>query len=917
MKIRRIEIKNFRRFTAPLVIDAIGDGLTVLAGDNEEGKSTVLRALRAALFDRHRVSKEVARQLVPFQSQEQPVQPEVALDFEVAQGLYRLRKGFYPQPYAELDLPGGRGRLTGPAAEDALQDLLRFEGPARGLSSAADHGIFGLLWLEQGTSFANWNAALKDRREGPAQRSLLSALESEVGEVLGGARGREILESISRRYSEYYDKNRKPRGDYAKQIEKERTLDAELGAVEIQLRGYDTQVDELTRLRERLARYDREGDLLRAQRERQDAEAESRRVESLAGTLREAEQGRKVAEAQGQAAQQRFRQREAEKRRVDDCVRRVQEQSEALIAAQQDLLPQQASQKDSKDRLQAAQLRLQQSEEALRRWLGRERTHRVAQDLADLRKRHAQALRAHEQAIACRAQADAIAIDEKRLRLIHKLDRERAEAEAGLQAVATRLTFALRGDTTLQLAGQRLAPGQPLHMTETTQLELMQADTSLGVLSITPGAEDLGERRKRLDSAAHALQKELSSCGVPDVAAAESRVQERAELVMHAQQHQGLVQAHAPEGLDALRAAQLRAEAEYAAQTAAEGDVASEPGAPDSSGNPLERREWLAAQVTTARQENEQASREVKQAQAVYERVAQAWQAAQEGLTRLRIERESSEREQRQAEEALQHARARDSDDSLGQALLHAQEEKATADAVLHEAQRALQSARPDEVRDRLESRQQAVLLIARDIDSKRQRATFLEGELQALGQQGLGERRQELFGERDRARALRERMAKEAEALRLLLETLHAAEREAKETFFAPVQARMQPYLNQVFPGCSLRFSDGDLAISHLRRGDVEEPFDALSIGTREQLSILTRLAFADLLREQGQPTCIVLDDALVYADETRFARMVGVLRRAAKGQQILILTCRERDYRANGLEPRHLSDCLQRGAA
>jgi uncharacterized protein YhaN len=41
--------------------------------------------------------------------------------------------------------------------------------------------------------------------------------------------------------------------------------------------------------------------------------------------------------------------------------------------------------------------------------------------------------------------------------------------------------------------------------------------------------------------------------------------------------------------------------------------------------------------------------------------------------------------------------------------------------------------------------------------------------------------------------------------------------------------------------------------------------------IGTREQLAVLTRLGFVDLLREQGQPAAVVLDDALVYADDSR----------------------------------------------
>ena len=126
-----------------------------------------------------------------------------------------------------------------------------------------------------------------------------------------------------------------------------------------------------------------------------------------------------------------------------------------------------------------------------------------------------------------------------------------------------------------------------------------------------------------------------------------------------------------------------------------------------------------------------------------------------------------------------------------------------------------------------------------------------------------------------------------------------------------APVRRRVQPYLNLLMPGSELILGDDDLSISHLRRGGKDEPFESLSVGTREQLAVLTRLAFADLLREQGHSTAVVLDDALVYADDQRFESMLYALRRAAQHQQILVLTCRERDYVSAGFPVIRLSTC------
>jgi uncharacterized protein YhaN len=98
------------------------------------------------------------------------------------------------------------------------------------------------------------------------------------------------------------------------------------------------------------------------------------------------------------------------------------------------------------------------------------------------------------------------------------------------------------------------------------------------------------------------------------------------------------------------------------------------------------------------------------------------------------------------------------------------------------------------------------------------------------------------------------------------------------------------------LFPDAEIAL-DETLQISSVRRGGMgEEPFEQLSEGTREQIAILVRLALAELLRDRGLPAVVVLDDALVFADDLRMQRMFRILERAAERLQILVLTCRER---------------------
>ena len=127
-----------------------------------------------------------------------------------------------------------------------------------------------------------------------------------------------------------------------------------------------------------------------------------------------------------------------------------------------------------------------------------------------------------------------------------------------------------------------------------------------------------------------------------------------------------------------------------------------------------------------------------------------------------------------------------------------------------------------------------------------------------------------------------------------MLLETLESAEGEAKNRYLAPVASRVEPYLKMLLPGSDLVLSE-DLQIAAIQRGGRREEFDVLSGGTREQLAVLTRLAFAELLTGQGRPATVILDDALVFSDDERIESMFDVLMRAGKIVQIIVLTCRK----------------------
>jgi uncharacterized protein YhaN len=133
-----------------------------------------------------------------------------------------------------------------------------------------------------------------------------------------------------------------------------------------------------------------------------------------------------------------------------------------------------------------------------------------------------------------------------------------------------------------------------------------------------------------------------------------------------------------------------------------------------------------------------------------------------------------------------------------------------------------------------------------------------------------------------------------EIDVLEFLLATLEEAERAAKERYMAPVVKRVTPYLQMLFPGAAIHCDDQFQITGIIRELQQTEHFSGLSVGTQEQIAVLTRLAFADMLLQRGRPATIILDDALVYSDPERMEKMFDLLTEAATRTQILILTCR-----------------------
>lgn len=882
MWFKSIEVSRFRQFRGAVEVPGLAPGLNVIAGDNEEGKSTLLQAVRAALFDRYTSSVGDA-----YRPYGESVSPQVGLVFEFDHVEYRLRKVFSRKKSGEATLVASDGRRwEGPQAEEFVAELLGFSYAPRGASKPEHQGLAGLLWVEQARAFEE--VILNDR----SRRQLNTVFDTEISDLLGGEHGEALHRRIGELRDSYFDKRGKPRGDYRRFQDKLAALDGNLKQASLELRAYEQRTDQLEKRRTALQACRSDQIVEKAQARLAEAQAQYARVQAL---IRQVESGRQqvtLTEAERKAARLAWGTRS----------RLIEEQQGAQAACQRALeLSSQRETEVEPARAAVEALKARLAEEKQEK-LGLEQRLRRARDAAELARLQAEkeALQAVLQEAqvaeaarrACLRKHDAIKVTAESLQLLRRLDAERVAAEARLNAAATRVEYRLEPGAAVRLDGSPIDGENSVLLTERSELEV----EGTGDFTVYPGGEDLGELRAHLQEGVDRLRERLAELDVQGIGEAEDALNSRQALASEAREHKARLGGLAPHGVGELEERLVAIDARCQALAGKEGE-AEEAGTDTAA---MEHQLGQLGDGIAALQA------ELAERQAVFSQ-------RRDALVEAGAAARSAQTHAQALEQALETARQGAADDALAAALADAQRAVELGVQQLTALQQALQAEQPDTVALQVERCERALVQARDDLNRLEREVNDLTVELGALGQRGLAEELARV--EVDYATAQRELSHIEAQALavELLYRTLDAALKSAKQAIAQPLIARLLPYLRQLIPGAEPSIS-ADMVLTGIRRERTAEPFADLSIGTREQLAVLVRLAYADLLSEQGMPVTVILDDALVNSDDERRDRMKAILYQAAKRYQVLVLTCHEREYRDAGGNFIRLADCKVR---
>ncbi|SMX44609.1 AAA family ATPase [Maliponia aquimaris] len=854
MKLRRIAVNNLRRFTRPVEIAGLSDGLNVLSAPNEQGKSTLFDGLQALFFIAHGGQPREIKSLQPHAKGA----PEVQAEVETAEGTFTVTKRWLQKPRATVHRDG---RLVA-QADEAEAWISR-------LAAADAGGPAGLLWVRQGITALGQGTKKEMDSQLEARRDLLSSVTGEVEAMTGGARMDAALKRCREELATYATGTGRPK------------VGGPWKDAEIRVETLRAERDTLARTAEELHEALTARKRARAElAEVANPEAEERRKSRLA----EATAAHAAAERHADQLEQLTRATDTARLRLD-----------ALTRQRADLAAARAERAEAQARLQEAQASRTQAEtdqakaeQATQAATTALAEARAALTTADARLRSAEQARRLRESAARRAdltdrlqQAQTLAATlatrtrearqgptTRELQALDRLaaDLDRAKALRDAAAAHLRIAYDPGRDGAITAEGQPVQGDRDLPLLTDTTLRL----DGIGTLTLRPGGalDDSAVSR-----AQEALDTALRKHDLPTLDAARAAAETRASAERAAAEAKAALTALAPQGLDALHEA-----------------LAALPD-PQETGD--------APDLDTAESERAQAEEARVSAEARLEALRDRLQAARTTLARAQADTQAATDRLTRADSAL----SRLSDVPEDELARQETEARAALDKATAARDAAARDAPDLETTGAALARaQSADRAAAEAIARLRPEIARLDERISRGSEGAVEERLAEVTEQLRAAERTLSRITRDVAVLQRLQSVLEAARTAARDRYFSPVANALRPLLHLLWPEAQLDWDDGALLPRHLLRQGEVEPIDILSGGTQEQLALLVRLAFARLLAQDGRAAPVILDDALVYTDDDRIERMFDALHRQAADVQILVLTCRQRAFRDLG---------------
>ncbi len=853
MRLHRVRLKNYRG-----VVDSDvkfpAEGVTVVEGDNEVGKSCIPEALEMILNRLDSSSKQPLKAIRPVHHD---AGPEV--EVEISSGSYRFKyfKRWYRKPETTLEvIAPQREQLTGREAHERVEAILE---------ETLDQDLWKALTIEQGVEPGLPKFGVP---------SLGKALDLAAGGTQVASSDDALWDRICAEQLRYWTGTGKKSQERRALAEGVDQAQSKTKALETQLKSIEDDVIEAARLAEQeddlAARRNEAAKTVNMLSEQWKAtESLRNQIERLAANHTATQAQREVIEGNRQ------------RRRV--LVDAVRDRSRELASLEEEV--EQAA--------PGLALAVQHSEVATKALRAAQDALRIAQDKLRLSNddrdyhrnliEHRRVIDAQETLIEAEAALDSSLVDDELVDQIEQASLDVAGARAALGASAASV------ETTALSSVSALIDGEETELTVGTA---HQANVTGNWEVVVP---DVVQVRVQ------------AGAGSRDLAAALETAQQEHDLLCNRGRVDGLSEARqkAEERKDAGRrrdqaiktiARDLQDLTPEALAQKVEGlskRVTLYP-ADRTGASPLPQDFDEAKEIASdAKNTEAQRRAEFERCEAIASKAAEASQNAQVSEAVQAQKLKDARSAMKLAEQKLEEERHEQPDRDLDEALSAKETDVRNAATALNQSESELRALDPGTLKAKLDNARDVKAKAENALKSNQDRRRDLRVRLEAHGESGLHSRLNDARTEHQHLTREYERIESRAQAAHLLHQTFERHRQEARQRYVAPFKEQIEQLGRIVFGPTFEVELDGDLRVAQRTLDGKTLDIEQLSVGAREQLAVICRLACAAIISPDGGGAPVVIDDALGWSDPSRLQTMGAAIATAGRDCQVIVLTC------------------------
>ena len=860
MRLHRISLKNYRG-VEDSTVEFPEIGVTVVEGNNEVGKTCIPEAVNMILSEMDSSGKRSVKAIRPVHRDEGP-----EVEVEVSSGDYRFTyfKRWHKNTQTTLDvIAPHREQLTGREAHERVEGILR---------ETLDQDLWKALSIEQS---ANLDLP---RFEG---QSLGQALDLAAGGDVASTSEDNLWERICAERERYWT----PRG----QVPKERqSLHSDLEQAEVEvselkeeLRAIESDAGEVASLESAVA------DLVALFDQHSQTEQElSEQWDSAQHLHTKVERQRDTHRAaSGQHTHEESRNQHRDEL-IEDLAS-ITKDLKRLEARRERAAPQLALAVQNNDEavtaLNTSRSALRSAEEAFRLTSNDRDFCRNLIEQKQFSGRYERVKAAQESLEASEAILDASKVDDDLVAQIEQANIVVAKTKAVLDSSAASVKATAISPMSVTIDGERVDLGQNglYSATIIDDWELTVPDVIQVRVQPGTGSRDLAAE---LAEAEEEYGRLCSQGNVETLDEARQKAEERREAE---RQRSGDIKT-IKQDLDDLTPDVLAQKLEGLTQRV--------------NAYPAERPQDppLPSDLNEARRIASHAEKVVEDRRSEFERcetnadeARQALHDAQTEEAAIGAEIDGAHGAQKRAKHRLEADREKISDHELDQSMATAQAKLTTAQDSLRMAEKELRAQDLGSIKIKLDNVRDAKARAETDLTSNRDRQNLLRGGLEVRGNAGQYTDLNDAMSHYEHLKREHERTESRAEAARLLYETFERRRIEARQNYVAPFKERIEQFGRIVFgPSFEVELDD-TLKVSRRTLEGITLDIGQLSVGAREQLGVICRLACASIVSPDGGGAPVVIDDALGWSDPSRLQAMGAAIAAAGRECQVIVLTC------------------------